>query len=109
MSTERAVRSTGATSKGAFAVPTQRWFANDLRALVEEVVFSPEAQARGIFDPVELRSGVHGFDGLWSALSVELWHRIHIDQDRRWLERVEPAVLSGSVSANATTEYIGIG
>lgn len=77
--------------KGAFGVPTDHWFAGELKALVESIVYSPLARERGIFDQVELKSGVHGTARLWCALSVELWHRIHIDQDREWLDRVAPA------------------
>lgn len=94
--------------KGAFGVPTERWFAGELKTLVESIVYSPTARARGIFDAVELRSGVHGATGLWSALSFELWHRIHIDQDREWLDRIAPAVERRTRPALDTVEHVAV-
>lgn len=94
--------------KGAFGVPTERWFAGELKTLVESIVYSPSARARGVFDEVELRSGVHGATGLWSALSLELWHRIHIDQDREWLDRIAPAVERRTTPVLETTEHVAV-
>jgi asparagine synthase (glutamine-hydrolysing) len=77
--------------KGAFAVPTRQWFAGELAPMVKQIVFSPRALERGIFDPAELRSGWHGPAGIWMALSLEMWFRIYIDRDRDILDRIVAA------------------
>jgi len=77
--------------KGAFNVPVDRWLSRDLSPLIDGIVFSPTALNRGIFDPVELRSGWHGSPGLWSAVSIELWFRLFIDRDRELLDRIAAA------------------
>lgn len=76
-------------TKGAFSVPMEKWFKGDLTPLLERTVFSPTALRRGLIDPAELKSGWHGVSGTWSALSLEMWFRLYIDQDREWLDRVE--------------------
>ena len=77
--------------KGAFPVPIAQWFSRDLAPVLHQIIYSPRALERGIFDPVELRSGWHGAGGEWCALSLELWFRLFIDRDREWLDRVASA------------------
>jgi asparagine synthase (glutamine-hydrolysing) len=76
-------------NKGSFTVPIESWFNGELAPLLERTVFSPAALRRGLFDQQELRSGWHGVNGYWSALSLEVWFRLFIDQDREWLDLVE--------------------
>jgi asparagine synthase (glutamine-hydrolysing) len=77
--------------KGAFGVPVDRWLFHELAPRFDQIIFSPTALDRGIFDPVELRSGWHGTPGRWSAMSIELWFRLFIDRDRQWLGRIDAA------------------
>jgi asparagine synthase (glutamine-hydrolysing) len=77
--------------KGAFQVPTENWFTGALAPALRQIMQSPAAFERGIFDPIELRSGWLGVGGYWTAMSIELWFRIYIDQDKEWLDRVAGA------------------
>ncbi len=88
--------------KGAFRVPAGQWFAGRLGPVIERLVFSPAAADRGIFDPIELRSGWHGPAALWSALGIEIWFRIFIDRDPEWLAQIGPAD-SGRPAGAAST------
>lgn len=83
--------------KGAFSVPTRQWFTGELAPMVREIILSPRALERGIFDPAELRSGWHGTTGAWAALSLELWFRIYVDRDRELLDRLAVAPPRSSV------------
>jgi asparagine synthase (glutamine-hydrolysing) len=76
-----------ARGKMGFPVPFGRWMRGRYAPLLEELVLSPRAQARGLFDPAyvqhlvkEHRDGEwdHG-ERLWSLVNVELWQRIFLD------------------------------
>jgi asparagine synthase (glutamine-hydrolysing) len=73
--------------KMGFPVPVGRWLRGASWPLVEELVLSPRALGRRLFEPAALRrlaedhrAGVdqHG-DRLWLLLTLELWHRIFVD------------------------------
>jgi asparagine synthase (glutamine-hydrolysing) len=72
-----------------FTVPLTPWFRGPLRAFVREVVLGERALARGYFKPEVLTRLVDDhLDGrvdrgrsLWTLLSLEIWHRLFVDDD----------------------------
>lgn len=90
---------TARRDKGTFGVPIDQWLKGPLAPVVRELTLSKRAQERGIFDPTELRSGWHGPNGTWTAMSVELWFRIFIDRDRDLLD---------GIATTAPTRALGV-
>lgn len=81
---------TARRDKGAFPVPTSRWMGSTLRRFVEGIVRDPRTLERGLFDPDWLRRapGRAGGEELWTAMSVELWARLFLDNDAALLQQV---------------------
>lgn len=77
--------------KGGFGVPSGQWFDGPMRPFVQQLITSPRAVERGIFDPRELRAPTADGATIWSALSIELWFRIFFDRDPEWLQRIHEA------------------
>ena len=74
--------------KQGFAIPLDRWFRNGLGSYVRELLLSPQAVQRGIFEPEFLRKLIaHNERGrplgseLWTLISFELWCRTFLDRD----------------------------
>ena len=74
--------------KHGFGVPVGRWFRNSLKRYLHETLLNPEALQRGYFDESSLRRLIeehqsgkrdHGHR-LWALLTLEIWHRLFIDQ-----------------------------
>jgi asparagine synthase (glutamine-hydrolysing) len=73
--------------KSGFGVPLAGWFRGELRPLVQEVLLSDRALARGYFEPAIIRGAVDDHvEGradfaprLWTLLVLELWHQTFID------------------------------
>jgi len=74
--------------KMGFGVPVGKWFKNELKDYIHEVLLSEESIRRGYFRKDYLRlmmdehcSGQydHG-NRLWALLNLELWHRMFIDR-----------------------------
>jgi asparagine synthase (glutamine-hydrolysing) len=69
--------------KMGFGVPVGPWMRRELRPLLEDVLLSPQALARGYFRAGYLRqlvrghlAGQHDFSfRLWALVWLELWHR----------------------------------
>jgi asparagine synthase (glutamine-hydrolysing) len=75
--------------KHGFGVPVGHWFRTSLRDYVRDTLLSPEASQRGYFHESSLRRLIeehqsgnrdHGHR-LWALLTLELWHRVFIDQE----------------------------
>jgi asparagine synthase (glutamine-hydrolysing) len=90
--------------KQGFAVPLARWLRHDLAVFARDVLLSPTAKQRGIFDVtyVErlLRLNERGRNldlQLWTLLSLELWCRRFLDQSairaRAHVPAARPAAL----------------
>jgi asparagine synthase (glutamine-hydrolysing) len=77
--------------KGAFGVPTGEWFRGPLKGFLNDLIHSERARARGIFDPRELADSTVSTGTLWAAMSLELWFRLFIDEDRSLLAEVGAA------------------
>lgn len=72
--------------KMGFPVPVGRWLRGPFSALVDDLVLSPRARARGLFRPeamtrlvAEHRAGANHGQRLWLLANLELWQRIFLD------------------------------
>jgi asparagine synthase (glutamine-hydrolysing) len=91
--------------KQGFAVPLARWFRNDLATFARDLLLSPTAEQRGIFNRpyveqlLRLNDRGRNLDlQLWTILSLELWCR-------RFIDRAPFA--KASTSANAPAHKTG--
>jgi asparagine synthase (glutamine-hydrolysing) len=74
--------------KMGFGVPTDHWFREDLKDLVNDTLLSPKATGRGYFRRnslekmlAEHQSGKKNWQYvIWNLLMLELWHQMFIDQ-----------------------------
>ena len=75
--------------KMGFPVPLGRWLREQGRAAIDEMVLSPRARGRGLFEPAvvaalvdEHRAGGadHG-ERLWLLLNLEIWQRLFLDRE----------------------------
>jgi asparagine synthase (glutamine-hydrolysing) len=72
-----------------FTVPLTRWFAGPLAGLLRDVLLSERALARGYFRPDSVHGIINEHLGgrvdheqeLWLLLTLELWHRLFVDDD----------------------------
>ena len=82
-------RSIRGRRKMGFGVPVGRWFRNELRGELTEVLLDRSTLDRGLFDPETVRSLVdEHLSGrrerghqLWALLMLELWMRNYLDSD----------------------------
>jgi asparagine synthase (glutamine-hydrolysing) len=73
--------------KMGFGVPIGRWFRNELKAELKEVLLDPICLSRGIFRPAvitrlideHIRQEREHSHRLWALLMLELWFRQHMD------------------------------
>jgi asparagine synthase (glutamine-hydrolysing) len=78
-----------ARPKRGFAVPIKHWFRGDLTAYAGEILRSPTARQRGIFNPkfIDMLLSTHAqttlvnhSSAIWTLLCLELWFQTYIDQ-----------------------------
>jgi asparagine synthase (glutamine-hydrolysing) len=75
--------------KVGFTVPLTPWFQGPLREFVRGIVLGERALARGYFRPEvvtrlvddHLEGRVDRGRSLWTLLSLEIWHRLFVDDD----------------------------
>jgi len=75
--------------KVGFTVPLTPWFRGPLNGFVRDVLLGERALARGYFKPEAVRRLVDDhLEGrvdrgrsLWTLLSLEIWHRLFVDDD----------------------------
>lgn len=68
--------------KMGFVIPVQRWFRKEIKTLSEEILFSPEARGRGLFEYTfieklwqEHQQGIGNHSSvLWAVLMFEKWY-----------------------------------
>jgi asparagine synthase (glutamine-hydrolysing) len=72
--------------KMGFPVPIGAWFRGPYRAVVDELVLSPRALDRGLFDPAAIRTlvarhaaGEDHAERLWSLVNLEIWQRVVVE------------------------------
>jgi asparagine synthase (glutamine-hydrolysing) len=75
-----------ARGKMGFPVPIGAWFRGQFRGIIDELVLSPRALERGLFDAATIRSLVARHAGgedhaerLWSLVNLEIWHRVVVE------------------------------
>ncbi len=104
--------------KVGFTGPLTRWFAGPLVGLLREVLLSDQALARGYFRPEAVRRVIDEHvgrrvdheQGLWLLLSLELWHRIFVDDDGSHEAAVRlQERLTGPLAPAAKTHFCGTG
>jgi asparagine synthase (glutamine-hydrolysing) len=75
--------------KMGFPVPVGAWLRGPFSGLLDDLVTGDRALARGLFDPVAVRSlvaahrkgeGGHA-ERLWALLTLEIWQRIFLDRE----------------------------
>lgn len=75
--------------KVGFTVPLTPWFQGPLKGFVRDILLSERAISRGYFKPEVLTRLVEEHLGgkvdrgrsLWTLLSLEIWHRLFVDDD----------------------------
>ena len=72
--------------KMGFPVPIGAWLRGPYRAVVDELVLSPRAMERRLFEPAAIRTlvqrhhaGEDHAERLWSLVNLEIWHRVVIE------------------------------
>jgi len=72
--------------KMGFPVPIGAWFRGQFRGIIDELVLSPRALERGLFDAGTIRSlvsrhaaGEDHAERLWSLVNLEIWHRVVVE------------------------------
>ena len=73
--------------KMGFGMPVGNWMRGELRPLLDDVLLSPRALARGYFRPEAVQQlvnenakGPHDHSNqLWALLWLELWHQEFLD------------------------------
>jgi asparagine synthase (glutamine-hydrolysing) len=75
--------------KQGFGVPIKHWFRGDLTGYARDMLDSPRAQQRGIFNPQFIRSIqeahastklVNHSSAIWTLLCLELWFQVYMDE-----------------------------
>jgi asparagine synthase (glutamine-hydrolysing) len=75
--------------KVGFTVPLTRWFAGPWRGLIDDVLLSDRCLDRGYYDADVVRGIVRDHvqgrvdreQGIWLMLTLEIWHRLFVDDD----------------------------
>jgi len=73
--------------KHGFTLPLERWFRAECRPLAEDLLLSPRARSRGLFDPAAVGEVWRGylagrdraFMQTWVLLNFEVWSRVFLD------------------------------
>jgi len=95
--------------KHGFGVPVGRWFRTSLKSYVRETLLSPGALQRGYFREPTLRRLIgehetgkrdHGHR-LWGLLTLEIWQRMFIDQEKSSWQSETPKTESKSFASLA--------
>ena len=71
------------TDKMGFPVPLHKWFKNELRDFVSDILLSRSSRQRGLFNPAALETALASelpfSRAIWGALCLEIWYRQFID------------------------------
>lgn len=82
--------------KKGFAMPMREWFAGPLHGFARELLLSPEARGRGLFEPAAIESLLHRHragedhgERLWNLVILEQWFRTMVDGRDSFMRDVE--------------------
>ncbi|MFL5626647.1 MAG: asparagine synthetase B family protein, partial [Ktedonobacteraceae bacterium] len=91
--------------KQGFEVPIKHWFRGDLTDYARELLDSPRARQRSIFDPKFIHNLLkahastklvnHG-SAIWTLLCLELWFQVYMDKPAIHLEQPVQAQLTSN-------------
>jgi asparagine synthase (glutamine-hydrolysing) len=70
-----------------FPVPRNFWNSKAMRVLTRDVLLSPDSVGRGVFKSEVLERACEYGDLTWALVNLELWFKIFIDRDPRWMDR----------------------
>jgi len=82
--------------KQGFGPPIEQWFRSDLINYAHELLDSPRARQRGIFNPAFIRNllidhastkGVNHSSAIWTMLCLELWFQVYMDKSPTYVEQ----------------------
>ena len=82
--------------KQGFGPPIEQWFRSDLINYAHELLDSPRARQRGIFNPEFIRNllidhastkGVNHSSAIWTMLCLELWFQVYMDKSPTYVEQ----------------------
>jgi asparagine synthase (glutamine-hydrolysing) len=93
--------------KKGFALPTSRWLRGRLHGRARDLLLSPEARGRGLFDPAAVgslldrhRAGEDHGERIWNLMVLETWYRELVDGRAAFVRDVrERAGVAGSQAA----------
>ena len=90
--------------KQGFGVPIKHWFRSDLTDYAYELLNSPRARQRGIFNPNFIGNLLKAHastkllnhsDAIWALLCLELWFQVYMDEPSRYVEQsVQTEIIS---------------
>jgi asparagine synthase (glutamine-hydrolysing) len=87
--------------KKGFSSPMRNWFAGPLRGFARNMLLSPEARNRGLFDPQGIErllarhcAGEDHGERIWNLVILEQWHRELVDGRARFMGEVEATAQS---------------
>jgi asparagine synthase (glutamine-hydrolysing) len=81
--------------KQGFAAPIKHWFRGDLTSFASDLLESPKARQRGIFNPQFIHdvlkshaktSLVNYSEAIWALVCLELWFQVYIDEPPTHIE-----------------------
>jgi asparagine synthase (glutamine-hydrolysing) len=90
--------------KQGFGVPIKQWFRGDLTNFAYELLDSPRAQQRGIFNQHFIRNlltshangkKVNFSQAIWALICLELWFQIYMDEPNMHVEQGGKAQIIG--------------
>ncbi len=85
--------------KHGFAAPIKHWFRGDLTNYAHDLLDSPRAHQRGIFNPEFIRKLlkahtdrklVNHSEAIWALLCLELWFQVYMDEPPLGVEQRSP-------------------
>ncbi len=91
--------------KQGFGVPIKHWFRRELIDYAYELLDSPRARQRGIFNPDYIRSVLQAHnttrlvnysEAIWALLCLELWFQIYMDKPPMHIEQTAPAYITSN-------------
>ena len=91
--------------KQGFGVPIEHWLRRDLADYAYDLLDSPRARQRGIFNPQFVRNllkthastkWVNHSAAIWALLCLELWFQIYMDQPPIYVEHSSPVQITSN-------------
>lgn len=74
--------------KCGFPVPNRFFVFDKVKALIREILLAPECIQRGVISPDVLKAATDHFNPIvWKLVNLELWFKLFIDRNQKWIER----------------------